>query len=269
MNTRESQRAGPIAIVGVGCRLPGANGPEAFWRLLVEGVDAISEVPPSRFDIGAFYDPTPGTPGKISSRFGGFIDDVECFDGGFFGIAQREAEAMDPQQRILLEVAYEALEDAGLPPEGRGLSGAGVFVGMMSNDYLHHMYRGASDLDLTMAAGGSRGTAAARISRAFGFEVPSLVVDSDRASSLTAIHLACRSLRGTECAVALAGAANLILGPELSIACSRSRILSHDGRCKFGDAHADGIGRSEGFGVVVLKRLEDALRDGDRVYAVI
>ncbi|MDQ3802883.1 MAG: type I polyketide synthase, partial [Acidobacteriota bacterium] len=269
MSADDTLTTEPVAIVGIGCRFPGANGPEAFWRLLADGADAVTEVPPSRFDIDAFYDPTPGTPGKIASRFGGFIDDIERFDGAFFGIAPREAEAMDPQQRVLLEVAYEALEDAGLAPDRHGVSGAGVFVGMMSNDYLHHMYRGAADLDLTMATGGARGTAAARISHAFGFEGPSLVVDADRASSLVALHLACRSLRNMECPVALVGAANAILGPELSIACSRSRMLSADGRCKFCDAGADGIGRSEGFGVLVLKRLGDALADGDRIYALV
>ncbi len=258
----------PIAIIGIGCRFPGAKGPQEFWRLLVNGVDAITEVPANRFDINAFYDPTPGAPGKVSSRFGGFIADVENFDAGFFAISPREAEAMDPQQRILIEIAYEALEDAGLPPDRMGMSGAGVFLGMMSDDYLRYIYR-STDLDLTIATGGSRGTAAARISFALGFQGPSLVVDSDRASSLTALHLACQSLRAGECSVALAGACNLILSPELSIACSRSGILSSDGRCKFGDARADGIGRSEGCGVLVLKRLSHALQENDRVYAVI
>lgn len=268
MSADETTHPEPVAIVGIGCRFPGANGPEAFWNLLANGLDAITEVPTNRFNIDALYDPTPGTPGKISSRFGGFIDDIERFDSAFFGIAPREAEVMDPQQRILLEVAYEALEDAGLPPDRSGMSAA-VFVGMMSNDYLHHMYRGAADLDVTMATGGSRGTAAARISHAFGFEGPSLTVDADRASSLVALHLACQNLRNNECRVALACAANVILGPELSIACSRSRILSPDGRCKFCDARADGIGRSEGFGVLVLKRLGDALTDGDRIHALV
>lgn len=258
----------PIAIIGIGCRFPGAQGPQEFWRLLADGVDAITEVPANRFDINAFYDPTPGAPGKISSRFGGFIADVENFDAGFFGISPREAEAMDPQQRILIEIAYEALEDAGLPPDRAGMSGAGVFVGMMSDDYQRYIYR-STDLDLTIATGGSRGTAAARISYALGFQGPSLVVDSDRASSLTALHLACQSLRTSECSVALVGACNLILSPELSIACSRSGILSSDGRCKFGDARAGGIARSEGCGVLVLKRLSHALQENDRVYAVI
>jgi acyl transferase domain-containing protein len=269
MSTHDTRLPEPIAIIGIGCRFPGANGPEAFWRLLADGMDTITEVPARRFDIEAFYDPTPGAPGKIVSRFGGFVNDIERFDSAFFGIAPREAEAMDPQQRILLEVAYEAMEDAGLSPECHYMSGTGVFVGITSNDYLPPMYRFAPDLDLTTATGGSRGTAAARISHAFGFEGPSLVVDSDRASSLAAIHLACRSLRDMECRMALAGAANAILGPELSIACSRSRILSPDGRCKFCDARADGIGRSDGFGVLVLKRLADALRNSDRVYALI
>ena len=258
----------PIAIIGIGCRFPGAKGPQAFWRLLADGIDAITEVPANRFDINAFYDPTPGVPGKISSRFGGFIADVENFDAGFFGISPREAEAMDPQQRILIEIAYEALEDAGLPPDRVSMSGAGVFLGIMSDDYLRHIYR-STDIDLTTATGGSRGTAAARISYALGFQGPSLVVDSDRASSLTALHLACQSLRASECSVALVGACNLILSPELSIACSRSGILSSDGRCKFGDARADGIARSEGCGVLVLKRLSHAIQENDRVYAVV
>ena len=258
----------PIAIVGIGCRFPGAKGPQAFWRLLADGIDAITEVPANRFDINAFYDPTPGVAGKISSRFGGFIADVENFDAGFFGISPREADAMDPQQRLLIEIAYEALEDAGFPPDREEMSGTGVFLGMMSDDYLRHTYRSA-DLDLTIATGGSRGTAAARISYALGFQGPSMVVDSDRASSLTALHLACQSLRAGECSVALVGACNLILSPELSIACSRSGILSSDGRCKFGDARADGIVRSEGCGVLVLKPLSQALRDNDRVYAMV
>ena len=258
--------AEPVAIIGIGCRFPGAKGPQAFWRLLADGVDAITEVPASRFDINAFYHPTPRTAGRISSRFGGFIADVENFDAEFFGISPREAESMDPQQRILMEVAYEALEDAGLPPDREGMSRAGVFLGMMSDDYLRYTYR-STDLDMTVATGGLRGTAAARISYALGFQGPSLVVDSDRASSLTALHLACQSLRAGECSVALVGACNLILSPELSIACSRSGILSADGRCKFCDARADGIGRSEGCGVLVLKRLSDALQD--RVYAII
>jgi acyl transferase domain-containing protein len=260
--------AEPVAIIGIGCRFPGAKGPQAFWQLLVDGVDAITEVPASRFDINAFYHPTPRAAGKISSRFGGFIADVENFDAGFFAISPREAEAMDPQQRILMEVAYEALEDAGLPPDREGMSKAGVFLGMMSDDYLRYTYR-SSDLDMTVAIGGSRGTAAARISYAFGFQGPSLVADSDRASSLTALHLACQSLRAGECSAALVGACNLILSPDLSIACSRSGTLSPDGRCKFCDARADGIGRSEGCGVLVLKRLSHALRENDRVYAII
>ncbi|MGC2744244.1 MAG: beta-ketoacyl synthase N-terminal-like domain-containing protein, partial [Candidatus Angelobacter sp.] len=258
----------PVAIVGISCRFPGAKGPKAFWQLLVDGVDAITEVPASRFDIKSFYDPSPGTAGKISSRFGGFIADVENFDAAFFDISPREAEAMDPQQRILMEVAYEALEDAGLPPDAKRMASTGVFVGMISDDYLRQVYH-STDLDLTIATGGSRGTAAARISYALGFQGPSLVVDSDRASALTALHLACQSLRAGECSVALAGACNLILNPELSIACSRSGILSSDGRCKFCDARADGIGRSEGCGVLVLKRLSDAIQENDRVYAIV
>lgn len=270
MTQEKTKQAEPVAIIGIGCRFPGAKGPEAFWQLLMDGVDAITEVPASRFDINAFYHPTPRTAGKICSRFGGFIADVENFDAEFFGISPREAETIDPQHRLLMEIAYEALEDAGLPPDRAAMpdAGVGVFLGMMSDDYLRYTYR-SPDLDVTLAAGGSRGTAAARISYTLGFQGPSLVVDADRASSLTALHLACQSLRARECSVALAGACNLILSPELSIACSRSGVLSADGRCKFCDARADGIGRSEGCGVLVLKRLSDVRRESDRVYAII
>lgn len=263
------QRPEPIAIVGIGCRFPCADNPGQFWSLLVDGIDAITEVPSSRFEIDAFYDPAPGTPGKVVSRFGGFVGNIDLFDASFFGISPREAEAMDPQQRILLEVAYEALEDAGLTANRSALLRCGVFLGMMSNDYLHRVYGRTDELDLMIMAGNARGTAAARISHVLGCEGPSLVVDADRASSLTAVHLACESLRASECSVAIAGACNLILGPELSIASSRSGLLSPDGRCKFCDASADGIGRSEGFGLLVLKRLADAICDNDRIYALI
>lgn len=269
MNTPQNPHSNSIAIIGIGCRFPGAHGPQAFWQLLANGVDAITEVPRNRFDIDKFYDPAPGAPGKISSRYGGFIDLVDHFDAEFFGISPREAEAIDPQQRIVLEVAYEAMEDAGLPPDRPIMPEGGVFLGLMSSDYLNNIYRGARDLDLMLATASSRATAATRISRSFNLEGPSLSIDSDRASSLTALHLACRSLRSGECAVALAGAANLILGPELSIACSRSGLLSADGRCRFCDARSNGIGRSEGVGVLVLKRLPDALADGNRIYAII
>jgi acyl transferase domain-containing protein len=262
-------RPEPIAIVGIGCRFPRADNPEQFWALLVDGIDAITEVPPSRFEVDAFYDPAPGTPGKMVSRFGGFIGNIDLFDASFFGTSPREAEAMDPQQRILLEVACEALEDAGLPANRSALLRCGVFVGMMSNDYLHRVYRRSDELDLMTMAGNARGTAAARISHILGCEGPSLVVDADRASSLAALHLACESLHASECSVAIAGACNLILSPELSIASSRSGLLSPDGRCKFCDASADGIGRSEGFGLLVLKRLADAICDNDRIYALI
>jgi acyl transferase domain-containing protein len=259
----------PVAIIGIGCRFPGASSPLAFWHLLLEGRDALTEVPKDRFDIDAYFDPTPGKPGKIVTRRGGFLDSISDFDASFFGISPREAAHMDPQQRLLLEVSWEALEDAGLVLGDLAGSHTGVFVGLISADYQELMQRHIQDLDAIAATGGSRNAAAGRMSYLLGLRGPSLVIDSDRSSSLVAIHLACQSIRRGECSTALAAGSNLILTPHSSIAFSRSMMISPTGTCRFCDAAADGFVRSEGVGVVILKPLSAALEAGDPVYAVI
>ncbi len=266
----QTSRPEPVTIIGMGCRFPGgANSPEAFWRLLKDGVDAIAEVPADRFDIDAFYHPRPAPPGKTTTRWGGFLDQVDRFDAAFFGISPREAAHMDPQQRLMLEVAWEALEDAGQAPGSSPRSQAGVFIGMMSNDYEALMNGDTAGLGFYTLTGGGRYAASGRLSYALGLEGPSLTVDTACSSSLVAVHLACQSLRARECAVALAGGAHAILQPHIGICCAQAGMLAPDGRCKFGDVRADGFIVSEGVGMVVLKPLAAALADGDRIYAVI
>ena len=262
-------RAEPIAIIGIGCRFPGASGPSAFWRLLATGTDAISEMPEGRFDLDALFDPRPQSPGKVVTRQGGFLRGLDLFDPTFFGISPREAHFVDPQQRLLLEVAHEAFEDAGVPRSRFAGSRTGVFVGMWTNDYEACMYEVSSDIDLYVLTGGGRYPASGRISYAFDLQGPSLTLDTACSSSLVAVHLACESLRRGESALALAGGVNLILKPYVTIGYSRSGMLAPDGRCKFGDAAANGYVRSEGAGLVLLKPLSQALADHDPIYAVI
>lgn len=259
----------PIAIIGLGCRFPGAKDPAAFWQLLRDGVDAITEVPADRFDIDAIYDPRPGVPGKIATRWGGFLEQVDHFDAAFFGISPREAMHVDPQQRLLLEVAWEALEDAGQVPDRLAGSQTGVFMGMCYNDYLDLQFGDPASLDVYGITGGSRSVAVGRLSFVLGLQGPSVSVDTACASSLVAVHLACQSLWSGECTLALAGGVNLILHPQVSIGFSRASMLAPDGRCKFGDARADGFVRSEGIGVLVLKPLALAQAAGDPIQAVI
>jgi len=259
----------PLAIVGIGCRFPGASGPEAFWRLLCDGVDAIREVPPERWDARLYYSPAAGAAGRMNTRWGGFLDDVDRFDASFFGIGSREAVHMDPQQRLLLEVTWEALEDAGLPPSGLAGSRTGVFVGIGSSDYAALVAQRPAAVDAYAATGGALSIAANRISYVFDFRGPSLAVDTACSSSLVAIHLAGQSLRSGESTLAVAGGVNLTLTPATTISFAQAGATSPDGRCKTFDARANGIVRSEGAGVVVLKRLSDAIAGGDRVYAVI
>src|ERR1700733_14683457 len=260
----------PIAIVGIGCRFPGGvTDPKSFWRLLRDGVDAISEIPSDRIDIGTYYDPRPALPGKMSTQWGGFLDQIEMFDAAFFGISPREADRLDPQQRLLLEVAWEALEDAGQPSERLAGSLTGVFIGLWLNDYEARLFADPAAMDFYMTTGTGRYSASGRLSYVLGLEGPSLTIDTACSSSLVAVHLACQSLRRNECSLALAGGANIILQPHISIAYSQSRMMAPDGRCKFGDSRANGYVRSEGAGIVVLKPLSKALTDGDPIYAVI
>ncbi|MDC0708732.1 beta-ketoacyl synthase N-terminal-like domain-containing protein [Stigmatella sp. ncwal1] len=268
----ERTRDEPFAIIGIGCRLPGGTtSPSAFWELLSNGVDAIREVPGERWRADDVLARAGGAPGLVAPRWGGFLDDIEGFDASFFGITSREAQAMDPQQRLLLEVSWEALEDAGLPPLGLRESRTGVFVGMSFSDYAARaLYPGdLSRITPYSSTGSIFSVAAGRISYVLGLSGPSLVVDTACSSSLQAIHLACQSLRTGECDMALAGGVNLLLEPHASLAMGRMEALAPDGRCKPFDASADGIVRSEGCAVIALKPLSAALRDRDRIYALI
>ncbi|UQA57015.1 type I polyketide synthase [Polyangium aurulentum] len=258
-----------IAIIGVGCRFPGANGPRAFWRLLREGVDAITEVPAGRWDIHAYYDPELSEPGKMSTRWGGFIDGVDAFEPAFFGVSQGEASSMDPQHRLLLEVSWEALEDAGLSPRSLAGSPAGVFVGIGSTDYARACFEDEAKVNAYFAAGNALCFASNRVSKFFDLRGPSISLDTGCSSSLFAIHLACQSLRAGDTDLALAAGINLLLSPLPTIATSQAWLMAADGRCKSFDAAADGYVRSEGCGVVVLKRLSDALAHGDTIWGVI
>ena len=267
---RRSQRE-PIAIVGLGCRYPGgADTPEAFWRVLRDGVNTVREVPRDRWDIDAYYDPDPDKPGTMYSRWSACIDRVDQFEPQFFGVAPREAIHMDPQQRLLLEVAWEALEHAGQAPDRLYGSRTGVFFGLCATDYAAlHRDLGSASFDFYSGSGLAHSIATGRLSYVLGLQGPSISIDTACSSSLVAIHLACQSLRADECRLALAGGVHLILSPDNDIIYSRSRMTAVDGRCKTFDASADGFVSGEGCGIVVLKKLSDAVADGDRILAVI
>ncbi len=260
----------PIAIVGLGCRFPGGgDSPQAFWTLLERGTDAITEVPRERWNIDALYDPDPAVPGRMNTRWGAFLAGVDLFDPKFFGIAPREAASMDPQQRLLLEVSWEALEDAGLTQSMLAGSDTGVFFAIYNSDYATWRVLDPTRIDAYTGLGTAHSIAAGRLSFLFDLQGPSVVVDTACSSSLVAVHLACQSLRTGESRVAVAGGVSLVLSPEMAIGLSKWGFMAGDGRCKTFDANADGFVRGEGCGVVVLKRLSDALADGDRVHAVI
>ncbi len=266
---RTARTEDPIAIVGMSCRFPGAPDPRAYWRLLCDGVDATRTVPPDRWDADAWYDPDPQAPGTINTRRGAFLDRIDQFDPLFFGISPREAAEMDPQQRMMLELAWEALEDAGIPPRSLAGTKAGVFVGVIVRDYADlHRASGAPVTSHT-GPGTSLSIVANRISYVLGLRGPSLSVDTACSSSLVSVHLACQSLREGESTVALAGGVNLMLYPGMTVELTKFGGLSGDGRCKAFDARADGFARGEGAGLVVLKPLAKALADGDPVYCVI
>ena len=272
----EEAKREPIAIIGLGCRFPSAPDPESFWELLRDGVDATREVPKERWDIDAYYDPDPDTPGKMYVRRGAFLDKrtipwgIESFDAPFFGISPREAVSLDPQQRLLLEVSWEAIENAGIAAKQLRNSNTGVYIG---HDHLNSDYALLDpsclkeDRYIGTGAGGS--LPAGRLSYFLGLQGPCLVVSTACSSSLVATHLAVQALRAGECDLALAGGVQLNLSPENSILLSKSNALAPDGRCKTFDAAADGYSRGEGCGIVVLKRLSDAIRDGDLIRAII
>jgi acyl transferase domain-containing protein/NADPH:quinone reductase-like Zn-dependent oxidoreductase len=263
-------RADPIAVVGMGCRIPGgADSPDAFWDLLAQGKDAVREVPPDRWSADAWFDADPAAPGKTAVKCAGFLDRVDGFDADYFGILPREAERMDPQQRLLLEVAMEALDDAGLSRDHLRGARAGVYVASYHNDYALMQFQDVESIDARCLTGTQHSVLANRISHFLDLRGPSLSLDTACSSSLVAIHLACQSLRTGETDVALAGGVSIILGPELMVALSKVGFMAPDGRSKAFDASADGFGRGEGCGVVVLKRLSDAIPDGDRVLALV
>ena len=264
--------AQPIAIVGMSCRFAGAENTDAYWELIKTGQTAISEVPSDRWDADEFYDPNPDAPGKMATRWGAFVDNVDRFDSMFFGIAPREAKQMDPQQRLLLEVSWEALENAGIAPERLAGSSTGVFVGIGGTDYskiptqLPDYYE---RMDPHVGTGNALSIAANRLSYILDFRGPSIAVDTACSSGMVALHLAVQSLQSGESNMAIAGGVNLILVPDVSIAFSKARMLSPTGQCRPFDESANGYVRGEGCGMLVLKRLVDATRDGDNITAVI
>ncbi|MDH2427300.1 type I polyketide synthase [Sphaerisporangium sp. TRM90804] len=267
----DAARREPVAVIGAGCRLPGGvDGPESFWRLLREGRDTVAEFPADRADLRAWYDPDPDRPGTTYVLNGSFVDGVDRFEPEVFGISPREAIGMDPQQRLVLEVTWEALEHAGYAPDALDGSPTGVFLGVSTTDYVRlRQERGdAADVDAYQLMGEPSFTAG-RVSFTLGLTGPSKVVDTACSSSLVALHDACQALSLGECDMALAGGVNLMLSPYSFVLLSKFRGLAPDGRCKTFDAAADGYGRGEGAGVVVLKRLADAERDGDDVLAVV
>ncbi|AFZ28245.1 amino acid adenylation enzyme/thioester reductase family protein (plasmid) [Cylindrospermum stagnale PCC 7417] len=258
-----------IAIIGIGCRFPGANHPEAFWHLLRNGVDAITEVPSERWDIDTLYDPKPVTPGKMNTRFGSFLEQVDLFAPRFFRISPREAERMDPQQRLILEVAWEALENAGLAPDKLAQSQTGVFMGISSYDYGVLQVKDLESINAYSGTGNAFSIAANRLSYLLDLHGPSVTIDTACSSSLVSLHYACQSLQIGESELCLVGGVNLILSPSLNIVFSQAGMMSADGRCKTFDANADGYVRGEGCGVLVLKRLWEAQRDQDNILAII
>ncbi|MBZ0285293.1 MAG: acyltransferase domain-containing protein [Anaerolineae bacterium] len=266
----EAARGEPIAVIGMGMRFPGGvDSPDAYWELLKNGVDAIRDIPSDRWSTEAYYDPDPNAPGKMYARAGGFIDDVDKFDPAFFGISPREAVSMDPQQRILLQVAWEALERAGQAPDKLLGSPTSVFIGIANDDYGRKIWSDTENIDVYFATGNTLSVASGRLSYLLGLQGPSLSIDTACSSSLVAVHLAAQSLRSGESRMAIAGGVNLILAPEAHINFSKSQMMAFDDHCKTFDADADGYVRGEGCGVVVLKRLSDALADGDPILAVV
>ncbi|MGA4029588.1 amino acid adenylation domain-containing protein, partial [Ralstonia nicotianae] len=257
----------PIAIIGLGCRFPGADDADAFWDALDGQVDAIGAVPQARRAAGTFDEPRAELPSQV--RLGGFLDRVDAFDAAFFSISPLEAARMDPQQRLALEVAWQALEDAGIAASGLAGSTTGVFIGISTHDYENLQDRAGSELSVYSATGNAGSIVANRLSYCLDLRGPSLAIDTACSSSLVAVHAACQSLRDGESTLALAGGVNLVLSTLSSEPFARAGMLSPDGRCKAFDASANGYVRGEGCGVVVLKRLSDALRDGDPVRAVI
>lgn len=273
LNLKLSRYDEPIAIIGMSCRFPGgANSPEEYWNLLERGGDAISPIPSNRWDANMYYDHDLGVPGKMINKLGGFLNvDISKFDTTFFKISPIEAEYLDPQQRLLLEVSYEAVQSAGIDPASLEGSATGVFIGMCTQDYMD-LITATGDVTLInpyMATGNFASTASGRISYFFGLQGPSFALDTACSSSLVAIDEACKNLRCGDANLAFVGGVNLMLSPNLTINFSKSGMLAADGHCKTFDASADGYVRGEGCGMVLLKRLSEAKRDGNRILGII
>ena len=261
----------PIAVLSMACRFPGSVTPEQYWEISREGIDCITKVPTNRWDAESYYHPDPDIPGKSVTKEGGFLTDIRGFDAAFFGISPREARSMDPQQRLLLEVTWEAIERAAIAPDSLYGCAVGVFLGLANLEYAS-LIRQAGDvglIDSYFGTGNAASVAAGRIAYVFGFHGPTFTIDTACSSSLVAVHLAASSLRGRECNLAVAGGVNLMILPETSVHFSNARMLASDGRCKSFSDRANGYGRAEGCGVVLLKRLSDAIRDRDPIEAVI
>ncbi|NET72461.1 MAG: polyketide synthase [Sphaerospermopsis sp. SIO1G2] len=255
----------PIAIIGIGCRFPKAEDKQAFWQLLRDGVDAITEVPTERWDVASVGELTE----QKNTQWGGFLDNIDQFDPQFFKISPREAMSMDPQQRLALELAWEALEDAGQTLENVNGTKTGVFLGISSHDYYTNLLENPQNLDAYTGSGNTNCMAANRISYFFNFNGPSLSIDTACSSSLVSVHLACQSIWNQESQLALAGGVQAILAPWTTMSFAQAGFMAADGRCKTFDSQADGYVRSEGAGMVVLKPLSQALEDQDHIYAVI
>ena len=268
----------PIAIIGMGCRFPGANNPKEFWQLLLGGQNAITKTPTSHWDSQKYCNEGVNTPGKICNAYGGYIPHLKEFDASFFRIAPKEAISLDPQQRLLLEVSWEALENAAIPPTSLKGTATGIYIGICGIDYWHRLLtRNSHQIDAYLTTGNTHSLASGRLAHFYGTTAPSISLDTACSSSLVALHLAIQSLRAPqggslrdrESNLALVGGVNRLITPEVSINFSQAKMLSPDGLCKTFDNSADGFVRSEGCGVVVLKRLHDAIADGDNIHAVL
>jgi acyl transferase domain-containing protein/SAM-dependent methyltransferase len=268
----EKSKVEPIAVVSVACKFPGGcDTPEAFWEFLKKGGNGIVDIPAERWDKDAFYDADPDKPGKMYTQRGGFLQNIDQFDPAFFGISPREAASMDPHQRSLLQVTWESLENGGFDINALYGSKTGVYVGISNFEYGANLIWPENPENITSYAGtgGSLGVTAGRLSYTFGFTGPSMIIDTACSSSLVTTHLAMQALRLGECDMAISAGVNLIFGPQTHINFSKAKMLAPDGHCKTFSADADGYARGEGIGVVVLKRLSDAERDGDHILALL
>jgi myxalamid-type polyketide synthase MxaB len=261
----------PIAVVGMGCRFPACRGIDDYWRVIRDAVDVTGDIPDSRWDIDDFYDASGGL-GKMTTRRGGFLEDVDRFDAMFFGISPREAERMDPQQRLMLEIVWEALEYGAIAPSHLCGSSTGVFVGVGGTDYSRvpcQLDNYFEQITAHSGTGNALSIVANRVSYILDLRGPSVSIDTACSSSLVATHLAMQSLRSGECDTAIAGGVNLILTPETTLAFSQTHMLSPEGRCRPFDSRANGYVRGEGCGAVILKRLSDAVDSGDIILATL